>query len=346
MAKRDYYDILGVARDANQEDIKKAYRKMALKYHPDKNAGDKEAEEKFKEAAEAYEVLTDALRTFMEGFGGFGDIFGGGRSRSGPERGRDLQIRLELTLQEVAKGVEKKVKIKRMVKCDQCHGSGARSASSIKTCPVCHGMGQVRQASQSFFGQFVNITTCRNCHGEGRVISEPCSRCNGTGRKKGESTLKIRIPPGVATGNYLTLKGEGDEGPRGGPKGDVYVLVEEREDDVFERHGDDILLSLPISMTQAVLGDEVEIPTLNGKARLHIDPGVQSGKILRMKGKGIPHLNGYGRGDQLIRLMVWIPPKLSKTSRELIRKLAEQKDLYPSEEEQRSFRKMKGPFVQ
>jgi molecular chaperone DnaJ len=377
MAKQDYYEVLGIARGASQEEIKKAYRQLALKYHPDRNAGDKEAEEKFKEAAEAYEVLTDpqkrerydrfgheglrsgfggfsgfdfdlsdALRTFMEGFGGFGDFFGGGaRSRSGPEKGRDLQIRLQLTLQEVAQGIEKKVKIKRMVKCDQCNGSGARSSTDIKTCPVCHGAGQVRQASQSFFGQFVNITTCRNCNGSGKIISQPCSRCSGTGRIKGEATLKIRIPPGVATGNYLTIKGEGDEGPRGGPQGDVYVLIEEEENKDFERHGDDILYTLPISVTQALLGDEVEIPTLNGKARLHIDPGVQSGKILRMRGKGIPHLNGYGKGDQLVRLIVWIPKKLSKKSKDLIQKLAEQNEFYPSKEDQRSFQKMKGSFT-
>jgi molecular chaperone DnaJ len=377
MSKRDYYEILGVQRGASQEEIKKAYRQMALKYHPDRNAGDKDAEDKFKEAAEAYEVLTDsekrqrydrfgheglrggtggfggfdfdlsdALRTFMEGFGGFGDFFGGTRSRSGPEKGGDLQVRLQLTLQEVAKGVEKKIKIKRMVKCDQCNGSGARSATAVKTCPVCHGAGQVRQATQSFFGQFVNITACRTCNGEGRVISDPCPRCNGTGRTKGESTLKARIPPGVATGNYLTMKGEGDEGPRGGPKGDVHVLIEEKEDDIFERHGNDILYTLPISITQALLGDEVEIPTLNGKARLHIDSGVQSGKILRMRGKGIPNLNGYGKGDQLIRLVVWIPTKLTKASKDLIHKLAEQNELFPSEEVQRSFRKTKGSFAQ
>jgi molecular chaperone DnaJ len=378
MAKRDYYEILCVQRGSSQEEIKKAYRQMALKYHPDRNAGDKDAEDKFKEAAEAYEVLcdpekkqrydqfgheglrgtnyhdfhniNDIFSTFSDifsgGFGGFGDLFGGTRSRSGPERGGDLQVRLQLTLQEVAKGVEKKIKIKRMVKCDQCSGSGARSATAVKTCPVCHGSGQVRQAAQSFFGQFVNITACRNCNGEGRVISDPCSRCNGTGRTKGESTLKVHIPPGVATGNYLTMKGEGDEGPRGGPKGDVHVLIEEKEDDVFERHGNDILFTLPISITQALLGDEVEIPTLNGKARLHIDSGVQSGKILRMRGKGIPNLNGYGKGDQLVRLIVWIPAKLTKVSKDLIHKLAEQNELFPSEEVQRSFRKTKGSFTQ
>ncbi len=360
MAKRDYYEVLGVGRRASREEIKSAYRKMAKKYHPDRNPRDKEAEEKFKEAAEAYEVLadsekrerydrfgheglkggfggfggvdfdlSDALRTFMEGFGGFGDFFGTSQRRRDPEQGNDLQIRIELTLKEVATGVEKKIKIKRMVRCEQCGGSGAQSSDAVETCPVCHGMGQVRQVSRSLFGQFVNITTCQNCSGEGRVISEPCLSCGGEGRRRGETTINVKIPAGVATGNYITLRGEGDVGPKGGAAGDVFVFIEEKKDDVFERHGDDILYPLRISIPQAVLGDEVEIPTLIGKARLHIDPGVQSGKILRMRGKGIPHLNGYGRGDQLVRVIVWIPAKLSKEAKGLFEKLAQQKEVLP-----------------
>ncbi len=364
MAKHDYYDILGVSKGANEEEIKSAYRKMAMKYHPDRNPGDHEAEEKFKEAAEAYEVLTnpekrrmydqyghsglkggfssggfggvdfdlsDALRTFMEGFGGFGDIFGSAQRRSGPERGNDLQIQLKLTLEEIAKGVEKTIRIKRLVRCGQCGGTGAKSSQSVKTCPVCNGAGQIRQATQSLFGQFVNISPCRSCGGEGKVISDPCTDCKGTGRKKGEVSLKVKIPAGVATGNYLTLRGEGDVGPKGGPSGDVFVFIEEVKNRLFERHGDDVLYSLRISMPQAVIGDDVEIPTLNGKARLKIDAGVQCGKILRMRGKGIPHLHGSGHGDQLVKVIVWTPIKPSHEVKTLFKKLAEFQDVVPEQ---------------
>jgi molecular chaperone DnaJ len=367
MKKRDYYEILDVTKDAGPEDIKKAYRQMAMKYHPDRNPGNKEAEEKFKEAAEAYEILTDlekrslydrfghdglrgggtggfgggfdfdlsdALRTFMEGFGGFGDFFGNARSRSGPEKGNDLQIHVQITIHEAAAGVEKKIKIKRMIPCEECGGSGAKSSNSVKTCPVCRGSGQVRQVSRSFLGQFVNIAPCRQCGGEGKIIQDPCSVCGGQGRKRMESAINVKIPAGVASGNYLTLRGEGDAGPKGGHRGDLYVVIEEKEDTLFERHGDDILLQLAISIPQAVLGDEVEVPTLAGKARLFIDPGTQSGKILRMKGKGIPHLHGSGSGDQLVRIQVWIPNKISKGSRELFEQLKDHREVVPLKESQ------------
>ena len=360
MAKRDYYEVLGVERGADKEEIKKAYRKLAMEYHPDRNPGDHDAEEKFKEAAEAYEVLndpqrreqydrfgfdglkggmggfggfdidlSDALRTFMEGFGGFGDFFGSSQRRSGPQQGNDLQLRIALSLKEVATGVEKKVKIRRMVKCDKCQGSGAENPNAVKSCPTCHGTGQVRQVSRSLFGQFVNITTCRSCGGEGRIIQAPCKRCVGTGRMKGETTLKVKIPAGVATGNYITIRGEGDVGPRGGPAGDVFVFIDEKKDPFFERHGDDILYTLSISIPQAVLGDEIEIPTLTGKAKLHIDKGIQSGKILRMRGKGIPHLNGHGKGDQLVKINVWNPEKISKEVKTLFEKLGTHEDIKP-----------------
>lgn len=361
MSKRDYYEILEVEKSASDDEIKKAYRKMAMKYHPDRNPGDSEAENRFKEAAEAYEVLSnpskrqqydrfgheglrggsrgaqgfdfdlsDALRTFMEGFGGFGDFFGGGsRARSGPARGNDLQIRIQLTLQEVASGVSKKIKLKRMDVCDSCDGKGAKDEHDIQTCPVCRGAGQVKQVSNSLFGQFVNVTTCPQCRGEGKTIKNPCTSCQGSGRIKGEATLDVEIPAGVATGNYLTLRGEGDVGPKGGPRGDVFVFIEEKEDNNFERHGDDILSTLSISMPQAVLGDDVEIPTLTGKALLHVDAGTQSGKILRMRGKGIPHLNGHGKGDQLVRINVWTPTNATKEMKKLFQQLAELKEIRP-----------------
>jgi molecular chaperone DnaJ len=361
MAKRDYYEVLGVPKEADQEEIKRSYRKLAMTYHPDKNPGDKGAEEKFKEAAEAYEILSnqekrsqydrfgheglrggmggfgrmdfdlsDALRTFMEGFGGFGDFFGTSqRRRSGSERGNDLQIRLPLTLLEVATGVEKKIKIKRMVRCEACKGSGAKSADAVKTCPECHGTGQVRQMSRSIFGQFVNIAPCRQCGGEGKIISEICRECKGNGRHNGETTLQVTIPAGVATGNYLTVRNEGDIGPKSGPPGDVFVLIEEEQDAVFERHGDDILMVLPVSIPQVVLGDEIEIPTLTGKAKLHVEAGTQSGKILRMRGRGIPHLNGHGKGDQLIQIQIWTPSNVSKEVKSLFEKIAHYKEIFP-----------------
>jgi molecular chaperone DnaJ len=361
MAKRDYYEVLGVSKDVGLEEIKKAYRGLAMKHHPDKNPGDKASEEKFKEAAEAYEVLndqnkrsqydrfghdglkggmggfggfdfdlSDALRTFMDGFGGFGDFFGTSqRRRSGPEKGNDLQIRLSLTLQEIATGVEKKLKIKRLIRCETCDGIGAKSPNDIATCRECQGSGQVRQMNRSIFGQFVNITACRVCGGEGKIIREPCRECGGQGRHQGETTLSVKIPPGVAAGNYLTVRNKGDVGPKNGPAGDVFVLMEEEPDTVFERHGDDILFSLPIGIPQAVLGDEVEIPTLTGKAKLHIDSGTQSGKILRMRGRGIPHLNGHGKGDQLVQIQIWTPSKLTKEAKGLFEKMARHKEIFP-----------------
>ncbi len=361
MPKQDYYEVLGISRGAAADEIKKAYRQMAMKYHPDRNPGDKEAEEKFKEAAEAYEVLSDpdkrqrydrfgadgvrgggaggfggfdfdlsdALRTFMSGFGGFGDIFGDSTGRPSPQRGHDLQVRLKLTLEEVATGVEKTIKIKRWNQCETCHGSGAASSDALQSCPDCGGSGQVRQVSRSLFGQFVNIAACPRCGGSGRIIKKPCPSCTGSGRKKGEATLRVKIPAGVSTGNYLTLRGEGDAGPKEGPSGDVVVLIEEAADERFERHGDDVLYELGVSYTQAVLGDDVQIPTLQGKAKLTIEPGTQSGKILRMKGKGIPHLHGSGRGDQLVQIHVWTPEKVSKEVREILQQLAKHPEVFP-----------------
>ncbi len=362
MAKRDYYEVLGLGRDASEEDVKKAYRKLALQYHPDRNPGNKDAEAKFKEATEAYEVLkdaekrpsydryghagvtagagfggfdfntfdlSDALRAFMRDFGSFSifdDFFGGTtartRRRGGP-RGRDLQVRLKLTLEEIATGVEKRIKLNRMVKCDQCTGTGAAKGTSKVSCPRCEGTGQIRKVSRSFFGQFVNVAACDYCQGEGQVIQKPCPVCGGQGRIKGTSTITVKVPAGVVTGNYIPIRGSGDVGPRGGTSGDLIVLIEELEHDLFRRREDDLIYELPVSFSQAALGDQKEVPTLDGKVNLKIPSGTQSGKIVRLKGKGIPHLHGYGRGDELIRIVVWTPTKLSREEKEILERLAQ-----------------------
>jgi molecular chaperone DnaJ len=374
MTKRDYYEILGVRRDASTEEIKKAYRKLAMQYHPDRNPGDKRAEEKFKEVAEAYEILkdnekrarydrfghgglkggfegftdfdfdlADALRTFMSESFGFGDFFGMGRGGTGARkrRGKDLQLRLKLTLEEIANGVQKKIKLKKWVFCEACKGSGAAEGTAPVTCLQCGGTGEVRQVSQSLFGQFVNITTCPRCHGEGKILKEHCKVCAGEGRVQGESIITVDVPSGVSYGNYITLRGEGNVGPKGGPKGDVIIFIEEIEHEYFERHGDDILYDLPLSFSQVALGTEVEIPTLNGKAKLHIPAGTQSGKILRMRGKGIGRLHGNGKGDQLVRIMVWTPTKLSAKEKKLFEELANSENSKPPENDRNFLKKVK-----
>ncbi len=378
MTKRDYYEILGVRRDATEEEIKRAYRKLAMEYHPDRNPGDKQAEEKFKEVAEAYEVLkdpekrrrydtyghagvkggyadfmdfefdlADALRTFMsEGFG-FAEFFGMGKGHSRTSRkvrGSDLQVRVALTLEEIASGVTKKIKLKKLVRCQACSGSGVKRGSQPEVCQRCHGTGEIRNVSRSIFGQFINVTTCPQCNGEGRIIRDFCESCGGEGRVQGESVVTVEIPAGVSSGNYITLRGEGSVGPQGGPPGDVLVFIDEKEHEYFERHGDDILYDLHISFPQAALGARIEIPTLNGKAELEIAPGTQSGKILRMRGKGIPHLRGHGRGDQLVRIQVWTPTRLSKEERDLLKKLAEYENIHPPKSQKGFFKKIKEVF--
>jgi molecular chaperone DnaJ len=368
MAKRDFYQVLGVDRHSSQEEIKKAYRKLALQFHPDRNPSNKEAEEKFKEAAEAYEALSDPqkrqrydqfghegmrgtdFRPFTDVndiFSTFGDIFGGGfggsifdemfgtqtrqRRGSAASPGSDLKVRLKLTLEEISTGVEKKIKIKKWKTCETCGGSGARSSHGMTTCPVCKGTGELRQVSRSVFGQFVNITTCQNCNGEGKVIKEPCITCHSEGRVQGDSTIKVAIPAGVSEGNYIPLRGEGNVGRRNGPPGDIIVVIEEEVHQVFSRNGDDVIVDLLVSYPEAVLGADIEVPTLTGRAKLHVEPGTQSGKVLRMRDKGISHLNGYGRGDQLVRVNVWVPTTVNSNERALLDQLATSEHVNPKD---------------
>jgi molecular chaperone DnaJ len=367
MAERDYYEVLGVDRSASEDEVKRAYRRLALKYHPDRNPGDQAAEEKFKEAAEAYEVLSDPQKrstydrfghdgmrsSFGSGgfqwsdfthfsdfedilgnlFGGniFGDIFGnrGGRRREAAQRGSDLQVRLKLSLAEIASGVEKKIRINRLELCDACGGSGAADSDGLKTCATCGGSGQIRQVSRSLFGQFVNVVTCNVCRGSGKVITRPCSKCNSDGRTRSATTISVKIPAGVRDGNYIPIRGKGNVGPRGGSPGDVIVIMVSKEDEYFSRHDDDILCEIPISFSQAALGDEIEVPTLDGHTSLRVPPGTQSGKTFRLKGKGIPHLRGYGRGDEIIRIVVWTPTKLDQDAKKLFSRLAQLSGIAP-----------------
>lgn len=353
---RDYYDILGVNKDASEGDIKRAYRKKAMKFHPDRNPGDSNAEIQFKEAAEAYSVLSDPHKrqqydqfgqAGMEGqpdFGDFGfsmddifsqfghifggrnpfeDIFGGGAAReSRTRRGRDLRVSIPLDLEDIATGANKTIKIKRLESCADCGGSGARSGTMPSRCSTCNGSGQVRQMSRSFLGQFVNVTQCPNCQGSGEIIDDPCRVCAGDGRTRKKVEIKVKVPAGVATGNYMTLRGEGNKGARGAAPGDMIVFFEENDHPYFNRIDSDVMIELEVSFANAALGDSVEVPTLSGKAKLTIPAGIQSGQILRMKGKGLPSVQGSRKGDQLVRIQVSTPVSLSKEEKKLFKELS------------------------
>jgi molecular chaperone DnaJ len=375
MAKRDYYEILGVGRNATPDQIKTAYRKLAMEYHPDRNQGDKEAEDKFKELAKAYEVLRDPNKRSMYdrfgheglkggsygggfhdpfdifrevfGGGGFGSIFedffgGGGSRRSGGKnqrKGSDLQIRLKLTLEEIAVGTTKQLKIKKQVSCNSCSGSGLKKGSQPTTCPQCQGSGEVREVSQSLFGRFVNITTCPRCSGRGTIITDPCETCRGEGIVQGEETVDIGVPAGVTEGNYMTMRGKGNTGPNGGPAGDLIVVFEEIPHKFFTRNGNDVIFELDLSFPEVSLGTEAEIPTLEmegeGKERqnklvkITIPAGTQGGKIFRLRGKGFPELNAYRRGDLLVEVKVWTPTKLTPREKELLEELMTLENLQP-----------------
>jgi molecular chaperone DnaJ len=343
---RDYYEILGVPRNADAEALKKSYRKLALQHHPDRNGGDKEAEEKFKEATEAYEVLRDAekraaydryghagvkgaagagrggyggfgfedaLNIFMRDFGGFGfEDVGGGRQRSQVQRGKDIRVRLSLTLAEVATGARKTLRVSVLEPCDSCSGSGSGDAGGQSACGTCQGAGEVRRVQRSVFGQFVTATVCPTCGGAGQVIRNPCAACRGDGRKRQERNIEVDIPAGVSSDNYLTLRGQGNVGPRGGSRGDIIVVLDVAEDARFLRDGEDLIHELPLSFSQASLGVELEVPTVYGTESVRVPAGVQSGDVLTLRGKGLPRLGeGGGRGDQHLRVHLWTPTRLS-----------------------------------
>ncbi len=374
--KKDFYEILGVAKSASQDEIKKAYRKVAMQFHPDRNPGDKVSEEKFKEAAEAYEILSDTDKraqfdrfghqAFSNGgrggsggfsgsgmnmddiFSQFGDIFGeespfgsffgsgSGRRASGGRsqgvRGSNLRIKIKLNYEEMAKGASKTVKVKKYVPCASCSGSGAKDKNSVQTCGTCGGSGQVRKVQNTFLGQMQTVTTCPNCNGEGSTIANKCTSCKGEGRVYGEETVTIEIPAGVQEGMQLSMNGKGNAGERGGVNGDLIILIEEEAHAQLHRDGLNVAFDLHISFPEAVFGTNIEVPTIDGKAKIKIPPGTQSGKIFRLKGKGFPSVNSYEKGDQLIHVNVWTPQHVSSEEKLMLEKMQESPNFEPKPE--------------
>jgi molecular chaperone DnaJ len=369
MSKRDYYEILGLGKDASAAEIKKAYRQLALKFHPDKNPDNKEAEEQFKEAAEAYEILSDENKRsrydqfghaglggasgtnghnmsmddifsqfgdiFGDAFGGFGGGFsgfggGGGRTRRRVNRGSNLRVKVKLTLEEIAKGVEKKIKVTKYVGCNSCSGSGSKGGSSYSSCPTCHGTGQVTRISNTFLGQMQTASTCPSCGGEGQTIVNKCPECTGNGILKGEEVITMNIPAGVEDGMQLSMSGKGNAGARSGVPGDLIILTEEVEHEDFDRDGMNLLHDAFVSFSDAAIGASIEVPTLSGKARIKIAPGTQGGRVLRLKGKGLPSVNSYGHGDLLINVNVWTPRQLSKEEKQILEKLGQSENFKPN----------------
>ena len=359
----DYYHTLGVARGASDAEIKTAYRKLAMTYHPDRNNGAKEAEEKFKTITEAYDVLRDpdkrvlydrygeaglrggaagfhhvdlseALNIFMRdlgGLGGFGDLFGGSGGRgSGPRTGTDIKLQMPMTLVEVATGADKTVTVRLLEPCDRCDGRGAEPGSSPVTCGTCRGTGEVRRAQRSFFGQVVSVAPCPSCSGEGTVIASPCKKCRGEGRVRGEKQVLVRIPAGVATGQYMTMRGVGNVGPRGGPRGDILVVFEVEEDPRFERDGEDLYTEVLVTYAQLALGANVDAPMVTGSVTLQVPAGTQSGQVFNIRGRGLPRINSSSTGDLHVRLQLWTPETLSDEEAALIRRLSEVQNVPPA----------------
>jgi molecular chaperone DnaJ len=359
----DFYTTLGVARGASDADIKLAYRKLAMTYHPDRNNGSKDAEERFKSITEAYDVLRDpekralydrygeaglrggasgfhhvdlseALNIFMRdlgGLGGFGDLFGGGGGRgSGPRAGADIKMAMPMTLAEVASGAEKTVTVRLLEPCDRCEGRGAEPGSSPVTCTTCRGSGEVRRAQRSFFGQVVSVAPCPTCAGEGTVISSPCRKCRGEGRVRGEKEILVRIPAGVATGQYMTMRGVGNVGQRGGPRGDILVVFEVEEDDRFERDGEDLYTEVLVTYAQLALGANIDAPMVTGSVTVQVPAGTQSGQVFNIRGRGLPRINSSSSGDLHVRLQLWTPENLSEEEQVLIKRLGEVQNVPPA----------------
>ncbi len=363
MSKRDYYEVLGVDKSASKDELKSAYRKLAIKFHPDKNPGDSQAEEMFKEASEAYDVLSnddkkarydrfghegmrgaghsgfssaeDVFSSFSDIFGSsiFDDFFGQGQSRGRRrergQRGSDIKIPLALTLEEIAKGATKTIQLKKWVSCNTCTGSGARPGSGSSSCPSCGGAGEVRQVSRSLFGQFVNVSVCPQCNGSGEIVRDKCQDCSGEGRVRGDDEVKVEIPAGVEAGNYLPLQGKGNAGKNGGLAGNLIIIMEEKEHELFIREGNHVIYKLTISYPEAVLGTELNVPTLWGDESLKIESGTQPGTTLVLKDKGIPNLNSYGKGNQYVMVNIYVPQKLNSKEKELIKNLEEIDSVYP-----------------